>query len=113
MNIRVTSLALFLTALAVATSHAQQKNPCEWLMRYGIYDSKQTGITVYKAEHFRNMLRFSEAKTMDLFRRELAGANLKIGPVKAGGGREFEEKKFEAWKQDLLSMSNTSLSTYL
>lgn len=85
-------------------------NECEWLLRYGIYDTKEVAIDRYTVEHLRYLLTHSNAGSISEFEKEGGSGALGIMSVfdlKLGG--ESARSNFRAWRNEFLRTSTTDL----
>jgi hypothetical protein len=72
----MSTAAKFLTAVVVflglfpCFARADEPHPCEWLLRYGIYDTEEVAIDRYTLEHMRSLLKYLKAESVRNFEKE-------------------------------------------
>jgi hypothetical protein len=86
---------------------AQEENHCEWLLRYGIYDTQESYFDRYSIGHLKTLLQASKAETYEQFEKEAGGLGIGIpGIVSVDFGGHSAKRSFKEWKAALLAATD-------
>jgi hypothetical protein len=109
MSLRLLAMFVFVTALP-AQGTAEQPHDCEWLLRYGIYDTQEVAIDRYTVEHLRFLLSRSNAGSIQEFQKEAEAAGLNVfGLFELSLGGRRATVNFREWREAFLNTATHEL----
>ena len=104
---------VLLLHLASLQAVGQQPSDFSWILKHGIYDIETVEIHRNTLEHLKNLVRSSEARTVEEFEKEAVKFGLNIPLLKSVLGLDFGQgsarRDFSEWKKDFLSQSDQRL----
>ncbi|MCI0458350.1 MAG: hypothetical protein L0Z62_15405 [Gemmataceae bacterium] len=108
---RTTLKLLAASALCLAGSPraavAQESHHCEWLLKYGIYDTIEWHFDRYSIGHLRTLLKVSKAETYEDFEKEGASFGINVPALASiNFGGHGAKTNFRQWKAALLAATD-------
>ena len=99
-------LSCLLISFFLVSQEVTAQSRCEWLLKYGIYNTEEVYTERYTYEHLRTLLKTSYAKTVQQFKEQAANVGLDITPfLGLSFGGSTAETNFSSWRRGVLETS--------